>query len=104
GALPRSHVLILCNEEDGVAWVRTRGLRKFARPDISLRGVPPVDIDRAGELAERLVELEVMGMRFADGTALDVEGVPRGLVAKLGGTLDDPQFNNTHVEFNWPAT
>ncbi len=104
GAPPRSHVLILCSEEDGPAWVRTRGLRKFARPDISLRDVPPVDIDRAGELAERLVELEVMGMRFADGTALDVEGVPRGLVAKLGGSLDDPQFNNTHVEFDWSNT
>jgi hypothetical protein len=24
-------------------------------------------------------------------------------VVHLGGGLDDPQFNNTYVEFNWPA-
>lgn len=104
GAPPRQHVLVLCHDEDdGSAWVRTRGMRKFARPDISLRGVPQGDIDRAGALAEQLVELEAMGARFNDGVALDVEGLPRGWVAHLRGSLDDPQFNNTHVEFSWPS-
>ena len=104
GAPPRAHALILCHDEDdGSAWVRTRGMRKFARPDISLRGVPKSEADRAGALAEHLLELEALGMRFADGTTLEVEGMPRGLVANHGGSLDDPQFNNTHVEFEWPT-
>lgn len=102
GAPPRSHVLVLCHDEDdGRAWVRTRGMRKFARPDISLRGVPNAQVDRAGELAEQLVELQVMGMRFADGTALDIDGAPSDMVAHHAGSLDDPQFNNVHVEFQW---
>ncbi|HET7558263.1 MAG TPA: hypothetical protein VFK08_09350 [Rhodanobacteraceae bacterium] len=111
GAPPRAHALILCHDEDdGSAWVRTRGMRKFARPDISLRNVPKAEVDRAGALAEHLLELEAMGMRFADGTTLEVDGLPptapsmakSSLVARHGGSLEDPQFNNTHVEFDWP--
>lgn len=102
GAPPRAHVLVLCHDEGDGAWVRTRGLRKFARPDISLRGVPKTEVDRAGALAEHLLELQAMGMRFADGTLLEVDGLPRGLIAHQGGSLDDPQFNNRHVEFDWP--
>ena len=102
GAAPREHVLILCNDEDDGAWVRTRGMRKFARPDISIRGVPQNEVEHAGALAARLVELQAQGMRFVDGTALEAEGVPQGLIAHLRGSLDDPQFNNVHVEFVWP--
>ena len=96
-------MLILCHDEDDGAWVRTRGMRKFARPDISIRGVPQIEVERAGALAVRLVELQAQGMRFVDGTALEAEGVPPGLVAHPGGSLEDPQFNNVHVEFPWPA-
>ena len=102
GASPREHVLILCHDEDDGAWVRTRGMRKFARPDISIRRVPQTEVERAGALAMRLVELQAQGMRFVDGTALEAEGVPPGLIAHLGGSLEDPQFNNRHVEFVWP--
>ena len=105
GAPPRHHVLILCHDEDdGSALIRTRGMRKFARPDVCLRGVPQADVDRAGALCEQLVELQVMGARFSDGVAVDVEGLlaKGSLVAHLAGSLDDPQFNNTHVEFAWP--
>ncbi len=102
GASPREHVLILCHDEQGGAWVRTHGLRKFARPDISIRRVPQTEVERAGALAMRLVELQAQGMRFVDGTALEAEGVPPGLIAHLGGSLENPQFNNVHVEFVWP--
>lgn len=103
GASPREHVLILCNDEEDGAWVRTRGLRKFARPDVSIRRVPQTEVERAGVVATRLVELQAQGMRFVDGTALEAEGLPQGLIAHLGGSLEDPQFNNVHVEFQWPA-
>jgi hypothetical protein len=102
GASPREHVLILCNDEEDGAWVRTRGMRKFARPDVSIHRVPQTDVERAGALAVRLVELQAQGMRFVDGTALEADGVPQGLIAHLDGSLEDPQFNNVHVEFSWP--
>ena len=105
GAPLRHHVLILRDEEEDSdrVWIHTRGLRKFGRPDISLHDVPPNEMDRAGALCQRLVELQALGAHFNDGQALDVDGIFGGLTAELGGGYDDPQFNNTYVEFYWPS-
>ena len=104
GAPPRNHVLILRNPDDeGRSHIHTRGLRKFGRPDLSLRHVPDAHAGQAGMLCERLVELQALGARFAEGQPLEVEGLPGELVAHPGGSLDDPRFNNTHVAFDWPA-
>lgn len=103
GAPPRNHVLILRKpSEDGRSHIHTRGLRKFGRPDLSLRHVPDARASQAGMLCERLVELQALGARFVEGQPLEVEGLPGELVAHPGGTLDDPGFNNTHVAFDWP--
>ncbi|HET7359831.1 MAG TPA: hypothetical protein VFJ04_06755 [Rhodanobacteraceae bacterium] len=104
GAPPRNHTLILCTDaDDGSSWVRTRGMRKFARPDISIRGVPRAQSGRAGALCEHLVELQALGAHLADGQVLEVEGLPDGLGVTRGGSFDDPLFNNTHVAVRWPA-
>jgi len=105
GAPIRNHLLILCDDEPASdrSWIHTRGMRKFGRPDVSIRQVPDHAIDRAGLLCEKLVELQALGAHFSDGQTLDLEGAPGGVVARLGGGLDDPQFNNTCVEFHWPA-
>jgi hypothetical protein len=105
GALPRNHVLILRNpdDEEGRSHVHTRGLRKFGRPDLSFRHVPDAQAGQAGMLCERLVELQALGAHFVGGQPLEVEGLPGGLVARPGGSLDDPRFNNTHVAFDWPV-
>ena len=103
-AVPRSHVLVLCQDDvGGTAWIKTRGLRKFARPDVSIRRVPQADVQRAGAVAARLADLQARGMRFGDGSTVDVEGLPGGLKIKRGGSLDDPEFNNTHLEIEWKA-
>ena len=105
GAPPRHHVLILRHAEDSPGrWrVRTRGMRKFARPDIDLRNVPERDIDRAGALCERLVELQALGAHFSAGQPLEVDGLPGELTIAPGGHMDDPEFNNTHVAIYWPV-
>lgn len=101
-AAPRNHVLVLCHDDaGGSAWVKTRGMRKFARPDVSIRRVPQSEVQRAGALAARLVELQARGMRFGDGSTVDVEGLPGGLEITRGGSLEDPEFNNTHLELQW---
>jgi hypothetical protein len=102
-AAARGHVLILCDQEgDGRAWIRSRGMRKFARPDISIRHVPQADARSAGAIAARLVELQVNGMRFGDGSTVDVDAIPGGLRVTRRGSPDDPVFNNTHLEITWP--
>jgi len=102
-AAARGHVLILCHDDaNGDAWVKTRGMRKFARPDVSIRRVPPSEVQRAGAVASRLVELGMGGMRFGEGSVIEVDGLPDGLRVTRGGSLDDPEFNNTHLELIWP--
>ncbi len=102
-ATPRNHVLILAQDDaDGAARIKTRGMRKFARPDISVRGVPAADVQRAGALAARLVDLEAQGMRFGDGSTVTAEGLSTELTVRRAGSLDDPEFNNTHLELTWP--
>jgi len=105
GAPPRHHALILCNaeEQSGHSHVHTRGLRKFGRPDVSLRHVPDAQAGQAGLLCERLLELQALGAHFAEGQPLEVEGLPGELIAHPGGSVDDPRFNNTHVAFDWPG-
>lgn len=104
GAPPRNHVVIVCSDEEkpGRHWVHTRGMRKFARPDISLRNVPMNDVDRAGILAETLVESQALGAHFVDGQSMDIDGLGEVSV-RVGGSYDDPSFNNTHVEIRWPG-
>lgn len=104
GAPPRHHALILCNaDEEHGFHVRTRGLRKFGRPDLSFRRVPQAQAEQAGMLCERLVELQALGAHFVEGQPLEVEGLPGELIAHPGGSFDDPRFNNTHVAFDWPG-
>ena len=104
GAPIRNHLLILRDGESTPdhSWIHTRGMRKFGRPDISIRNVPDRAVDRAGVLCEKLVELGALGAHFTDGQRLDIEGAPGGVMVHLGGGLDDPQFNNTYVELQWP--
>jgi hypothetical protein len=104
GAPPRNHVLILCNADEvpDRSWVRTRGMRKFGRPDLSVRNVPENELGRAGSMCERLMEFLSMGGHFRAGQELAVDGLSTDMVAEPGGGPDDPQFNNTHVAFHWP--
>lgn len=105
GAPVRNHLLILRDDESesGKFWIHTRGMRKFGRPDVAIRHVPEKAIDKAGALAEKLTELQALGAHFADSQALEVDGMPQGLVAHRGGGPDDPDFNNAFVSFDWPA-
>lgn len=105
GAPIRNHLLILRDGEAQPehAWIHSRGMRKFGRPDVSIHGVPERDVDRAGALCERLTELQALGAHFAEGEPLKVDGMSREMTAQLGGGLDDPDFNNTWVRFDWPA-
>jgi hypothetical protein len=104
GAPTRHHVLILCSPEapPGRSWIRTRGMRKFGRPDVSLTNVPNSLIDYAGALAERFVDLGALGTHFEDGQTVEVDGVNGGLIVALSGDETDPTFNNSHAAMRWP--
>jgi hypothetical protein len=101
----RDHVLILCDEDPrnaGRLYIHTRGLRKFARPDLAIRNVPPAVAGTAGELAERFVDFEAAGGLIEDGHEIDIDGAPQGMTVRIAGAVDDADFNNRHLVLRWP--
>ncbi|MBO0700439.1 MAG: hypothetical protein J2P46_18725 [Zavarzinella sp.] len=103
--VPRHHVVILYSQEEelpDLLWVHTRGMRKFGRPDISVRRVGPAYRDAVIDLCERFIEYRAYGAVITEGQSVRMASLPPGGVAHHGGDLDDPDFNNVHVEFVWP--
>ncbi len=96
----RNHSVILVSEEDDPAlkWYHTRGMRKFGRPDISVHNVPAELADGVINLVNRLIEHLASGHIVADGQPIRVPSLPAGTIARNAGDLDDPDFNNVHIE------
>ncbi|MBL8950370.1 MAG: hypothetical protein JNK82_06315 [Myxococcaceae bacterium] len=99
------HVDILVSKEPGeaTAWYHTRGLRKFGRPDLSVRGVTEAMQKDAEEALNRFIYFQQLGGFIREGVELNLRTMT-GYVAKHGGSLDDPDFNNVHVELVKPST
>ena len=96
--IPRSHVVILVSpEEGGTEWIHTRGMRKFGRPDISIRGVAPEWKNAAVDTCNRFIEFQAFGGLIEEGQAVKVPGFPEGLTCRHRGNSEDPDFNNVHV-------
>ena len=103
--VPRHHATILVSDEEDpdLFWVHGRGLRKFARPDISVRGVGRAWLDPIVDLCNRFIEHQAFGLVIPEGREIRMADLPPGGRARHGGHLDDPAFNNRHVEIVWPA-
>lgn len=94
----RNHCVILVSpEEGGGEWVHTRGMRKFGRPDLSIRGVQPEWKNAAVEVCNRFIEFQVHGGPIEEGRAVVAPGLPEGFTCRHRGDLEDPDFNNAHV-------
>jgi hypothetical protein len=111
GPVPRHHVVILISDEEehqqpdpsvrSPVWFHTRGMRKFGRPDLSVHDVPPDHVDAVTDLCNRFIELQAFGGVIPEGQEVRMAALPPGGVARHGGSLDDPDFNNVHVEIVW---
>ncbi len=97
--VPRHHTVILVSEdEEATEWLHTRGLRKFGRPDISVRKVPSTHRDAVIDLINRFIELEAFGGIVPEGHEIKMATLPPGMRCWHRGSLDDPDFNNVHLE------
>lgn len=102
--VPRNHCIILVSEDSESSearWIHTRGLRKFGRPDISVRGVRKEYMETATEICNRLIDHQAFGLVVPDGQAIRVDGLPDGIVCRHAGDLEDPDFNNVHIEIRF---
>jgi hypothetical protein len=77
-------------------------MRKFGRPDIRVHGVVPKHADDVTLLIERFVEFQALGGVIPDGEEIRMKTLPPGGKCKHQGNLEDPDFNNVHVEIVWP--
>jgi hypothetical protein len=101
-AVPTHHIMILTSEdEDGTEWFHTRGMRKFGRPDLSVRRVTPDLSDGIMDLLNRFIEFQAFGGIIEDGQEINMRSLPPGMTCTHQGNLDDPDFNNVHVEIKW---
>jgi hypothetical protein len=102
--VPRHHVSVLLSpEDDGESvWVHTRGMRKFGRPDLSVRGVAPEYQDACIELCNRFIEMQAFGEVVPEGQPIRMQGLPPGMACHHQGDFDDPDFNNVHLEIRTP--
>jgi hypothetical protein len=100
--VPLRHVDILVSEDEPAEGrpavrVHTRGLRKFGRPDLSVRGVTEAQLSPVMDLFNRFIVLQALGGVLPEGQPVRMEGLPDGLSCRHAGSTDDPDFNNVHV-------
>jgi hypothetical protein len=98
------HVVVLLSSDaaPGSMWLHTRGLKKLGRPELSLHGVTERTRAEALALFERYIDFAAAGAALADGQEIRLPGLPAGMTAHLRGRLDDPAFDNVHLEIEWP--
>lgn len=104
GAVPRHHVVILVSEEDDGdgRWNHTRGMLKFGRPDLSVHHVSPELEAGVVDLLNRFIEAQAFGHVIKEGQSIRMRSLPEGWTCQHRGSLDDPDFNNRHVEIGPP--
>lgn len=83
---------------DGTEWFHTRGMRKFGRPDLSVHHVSRDLRDGIVDLFNRFIEFQAFGGIIAQGQDIKMGSLPAGMICVHQGDLDDPDFNNVHVE------
>ena len=95
------HTTILFSQEEDGLWYHTRGMRKFGRPDLSIRGVDGASKDAAVEVIQRFMKFQAQGGIVDEGSEVKVSGFPEGYKCYHAGDIEDPDFNNVHIEIRW---
>jgi hypothetical protein len=100
GAVPRNHVTIMASDDPDPQrrWYHTRGMIKFGRPDLSVHDVPPKLHAAVEDLCDRFIEMQAFGAVVPEGQEIKMKSLPRGWCCRHRGDLDDPDFNNRHLE------
>lgn len=96
---PFDHVKVIDNPDgDGTSWLRTQGLRKFGRPDVSVRTVEAAHREGARKMLDRFVNHLALGGLPEVGREIAMEGLGPYRFGTVQGDADDPTFHNHFVE------
>ena len=94
---PQRHVMIYYSAESDGAWLHTRGLLTFGRPDLSVRAVQPSDFDAAAGMLNELIDYQAFGGVLAEEQVVR-HPVLGAFTVHHEGNRDDVEFNNSHIE------
>lgn len=102
---PFDHVSLLnSSEEGGATWLHTRGMLKFGRPDLSVRGVTDEEFDGVKKMLDRFIAFQALGGIIEPGREVVMPGLQGSYrPGEVDGDFDDPNFNNAHIEIRKQA-
>jgi hypothetical protein len=65
---------------------------------LSIRNVQPQHEAAVEDMCNRFIEMQAFGGVIPEGQAIRINALPPGWQCRHGGSIDDPDFNNRHVE------
>ena len=93
-----NHVKILFSEEGEDIWLHTRGMRKFGRPDLSIRKVSPNKKELGLEIINRYIQAFAYGLKPDETKEIWIKGMENGVYGKILGDYENLDFNNYYFE------
>ena len=100
--VPTHHVVILVSDEaiPNQKWFHTRGMRKFGRPDLSMHYVNQRHEENTIRLFNYLISVQAFGASFIKNQYLTLDLLNLDLSLSYDGNLNNPDFNNSHLEIS----
>ncbi len=89
-------------QPDGLLHLYTRGMRRFARPDLSMQCVQAIDESSCASMVQHLVQSLIAGGSIPDGQQLRFPELAQSITCRWQGSLDDPHFHNFLIELELP--
>jgi hypothetical protein len=93
-----NHVNILCSKESNGLWLHTRGMRKFGRPDLSIKNVVEDKMELGVEILNRFIETFAYGLTPDETREIKIKGMEKGVFGKILGNYENLDFNNFYFE------
>lgn len=101
---PFDHTVVLLSEEPEGTWLHTRGMLKFGRPDLSVRGLSGARVEQMKKVLDRFIGFQALGGVVETGREIMLDGKDTGYrPGEVVGSLEDPEFNNYHVELTYES-
>jgi hypothetical protein len=95
-----NHRKILLSDDSDTIWLHTRGMRKFGRPDISIKKVSPGKKELGVEVINRFIEAFAYGLVPDETRKIWIKGMKKGVYGKVSGDYENLDFNNFYFEID----
>jgi hypothetical protein len=98
--ISHDHAKIFWSENGSNLWLHTRGMRKFGRPDLSIRKIAVDKKDLGLEIINRFIQAYAYGFLPDEKQEIKIKGMEKGVYGKILGDYEDLDFNNFYFEID----